>query len=217
MDDSAAPGGHSRNPRGASRIAKNALIGVALLLSVWLLRVVAVKVGLLHAHGADRPSVPTNVVPPEDRGTENDGRLVIKGLSLGMGGEEASAAILAQGNGHLKVYPPPQGGVWYNVLLKYAPDQGSYEAGAIAIDKETRTVTEFYFRARFSDFLFNTGDLSPKDFAQSIINAYGIPSLEPTLADGQDAWRYESPKGWTLLVGADKGIHVFLSPKRKFD
>jgi len=132
-----------------------------------------------------------------------------------MNGEEASDAILSQGNGKLKIYPPPQGGVWYNILLQY--QSGHVEGGAIAIDRKTRTVTEYYFLPRLADFLFNTRDLSPKDFAQSLINAYGIPSLEPTLVDGERAWRHESSQGWTILVGADKGLRVFVSPARKFD
>jgi hypothetical protein len=147
-----------------------------------------------------------------------DDRLIVKGLSLGMDVDEALAAIIEQGEGRISSeVATPASEKGYDLLYKGPRDKRGSRYGGIRIDPETRAVTAFFFEDRMTDFLFNASDLTPKEFAQKFMDAYDIPKMTPTMAWGQQAWRYESPRGWTLLITTKKTVDVSKTPDRKFN
>ncbi|MBQ7544735.1 MAG: hypothetical protein IJT02_07305 [Synergistaceae bacterium] len=85
---------------------------------------------------------------------------------------------------------------------------GIYFDGRIHVDDDMR-VTRLWFS--MSDF--GAGEMLPQEFAQAIINAYGIPGLESV---GRNEWRYRNfSQGWQVTV--DGGHHsstsgVIVSP-----
>jgi hypothetical protein len=147
-----------------------------------------------------------------------DDRLIVKGLWLGMDVDEALAAIIEQGEGRISSeLATPASEKGFDLLYKGPRDQRGYRYGGIRIDPQTRAVTAFFFEDRMTDFLFNATDLTPREFAQKFMDAYGISQMAPTMAWGQQAWRYESPRGWTLLITVKKTVDVSRTPERKFN
>ncbi len=148
--------------------------------------------------------------------------LVIKGLSIGMPGEEAAKNIALSGHGRIWTRPSTfvsgeQQAHGYDIVFNEEDDPKGPWTGQIWTDEKTDRVTVFFFRQELTDFLFNTADQSAKEFAQSFINSYGVPTLTRSEFSGKPGWTYKSPQGWTLWIMPDKTIDVSKTLARNFD
>jgi len=61
------------------------------------------------------------------------------------------------------------------------------------------------FDAGWVDQLFNATNMTLQEFAQTFIDTYGIPKLDPT-EDGQGLTYRDSEQGWQLMIGKDKTL-----------
>ncbi len=147
--------------------------------------------------------------------------LVIKGLYIGMSAEEATKNIVVSGHGRIWTRPSTFGSresqKGYDIVFNEENDPKGRWTGQIWIDPNTERVTVFFFDKELTDFLFKTADQSAKEFAQSLIDSYGVPNLSPSEFSGRQAWMYKSPQGWTLRIMADKTVDVSKTPERSFD
>ncbi len=155
-------------------------------------------------------------IPPSSQTSATT--LIVKGLYVGMPGEEAKKAIIVDGHGKITLRPTTRYKEHgYDILLQ-TPDvpSGSMQGG-IWTDPKDGTVTVFFFYKKLGDLLFNTEDQPPQEFAQTFINAYNIPKVTPTTFSGMQCWSYVSPYGWTLRIMIDKTVDLSKTPDRNFD
>ncbi|MEZ0257649.1 MAG: hypothetical protein ACAI37_20365 [Chthoniobacter sp.] len=163
-------------------------------------------------------SVPIAV--PAEAAPKSDGKLVIKGLYVGMDGDEAIKTIMEAAEGNIGTRPTSDPGAKGVDLLFHDPrwksDAKQY-AGGIHIDAKEGYVREFYFLGPLADYLFKTNDLTPEEFAQKFINAYNVPSLHVVTFQGKREWRYESPRGWSLAITQQKQVNVWMTTAPSFN
>ena len=79
--------------------------------------------------------------------------------------------------------------------------------------RESGKVYKFLFSGKCVDKIFNSYELTPKDFAKAFIDAYKIPKLDWN----GEIWIYKSPYGFTLIITPNKELAVVESEKRSTD
>ncbi|WP_186110801.1 hypothetical protein [Burkholderia gladioli] len=142
----------------------------------------------------------------------------IKGIALGESSDVVQAAVTAlipQGSPchidektdasnpflNLTIHTP------YGIALNCgtAPTQPNYVA---IFEFKDRALTAFTFGAELSVSAFNVAQTSTKDFAQTFINAYNIPHLDPS--ENQQFMTYHDPNhGWAVDLFQDKSFKVY--------
>lgn len=93
------------------------------------------------------------------------------------------------------------------------------ERWTIWYDQQTGTVTRFMFRWSSVAPLFNCGDMEVRQFAQTFMDAYGLPSLEPVLTHNW-GFEYADPAGWKVRIEEDRTLlvdAVAAASQRTFD
>ncbi len=159
-----------------------------------------------------------------------------KGLRLGMPIEEAAAVMAKHG---MAADTDKDGGVRYATLSrakrKMASRMGA--GGIIEVWKiyadESGGVDEIYLHGDGVNALFNAGDMSAEEFAQSFVDAYGIPEMEIYAHDVDPAliglvgaafttgWAYaDRENGWAVTISEDKQLtmkKVAAAAETKFD
>lgn len=147
---------------------------------------------------------------------ESKGKLVVKGLFLGMHLNDCYAALQSHlGEDTFLLRATARVDKSKVPVLKILRKGGS-RVGEIRADPETETVQEFVFWPRLSDYLFNSADLGADEFAQKFIDNYKVPKLKPSRREKQNVWLYEDPEGWELVITPDKTVAVSSSKERKF-
>ena len=147
---------------------------------------------------------------------ESSGKLVVKGLFLGMKFDDCYAAFQPFGKD-----------TWYlnkgvdNLDGKEVPcltfiSQRCTMGGKILADPDTKEVTRFFFDTPLSNFLFDSDDLDASDFAQEFINSYPVPDLKPGVRYGRQLWIHDDPDGWTLLITPNKDVDVSFTKTHSF-
>jgi hypothetical protein len=158
---------------------------------------------------------------PENTAPQQKETLIIKGLYVGMDGQEAVKAILEVGKGNISLRPTSDPGAKGFDLLFHSPGTAEPDvkqyAGGIHVDAKEGYVREFYFLEPLSDYLFNTQELTAEEFAQKFINAYHVPSLQVVTFQGKQEWRHESSQGWSLAITQHKQVNVWLTAVRSFN
>jgi hypothetical protein len=147
-------------------------------------------------------------------------KLIVKGLYVGMDGEEAIKTIIAAAEGNVGTRPTSDPGAKGVDLLfrnpRWKSDEKQY-AGGIHVDAKEGYVREYFFLGPLSDYLFGTGDLTAEEFAQKFIDAYKVPSLHVVTFQGKQEWRYESPHGWSLSITQRKQVNVWITTATSFN
>jgi hypothetical protein len=154
--------------------------------------------------------------PQQSASSANDPR--IKGIALGDSPNAVRAAVTAlipQGSRchvdektdarnpflNLLIHTP------YGIALNCgtAPTQPNYVA---LFEFKDRALTAFTFGTDLSVSAFNAGQMSAKDFAQTFIDAYSIPRLDPS--ENQQYMTYrDSDHGWAVDLFQDKSFKVY--------
>ncbi len=150
--------------------------------------------------------------------------LKFKGLHLGMPIEEAAAAMATHG---MAADTDEDGGVRYTTLSgmnrKMTSMMGT--GGVIRVWKiyadTSGGVDEIDLHRDGVDVLFNARDMSAEEFAQSFIDAYGIPEMKRYARDVDPAliefvgtafttgWAYVDRKNdWSVTITEDKQLTV---------
>jgi len=86
-----------------------------------------------------------------------------------------------------------------------APTQPDYIA---FFEFKDRTLTKFTIGSDLSVSAFNTGQMSAKDFAQTFIDAYSIPRLDPS-ENRQFLTYRDVDHGWAVDLFSDKSFAVY--------
>ncbi|MGJ0528297.1 hypothetical protein ACR42A_32510 [Burkholderia gladioli] len=142
----------------------------------------------------------------------------IKGIALGESPDVVQAAVAAlipQGSPchvdektdannpflNLTIHTP------YGIALNCgtAPTQPNYVA---VFEFKDHALTAFTFGTDLSVSAFNAGQMSTKDFAQTFIDTYSIPRLDPS--ENQQYMTYRDPDhGWAVDLFQDKSFKVY--------
>lgn len=86
-----------------------------------------------------------------------------------------------------------------------APTQPNYVA---LFEFKDQALTAFTFGTELSVPAFNAGQMSAKDFAQTFIDAYSIPRLDPS--ENQQYLTYrDADRGWVVDLFPDKSFKVY--------
>jgi hypothetical protein len=186
--------------------------------------------GSMHDYSStSSPSNTTGSSSSRDHSTNSSHKapgFSIKGLYLGMSKDDAVNIIKSLCAGRVEVndqkFMELNGGHGkcdgLQILLKDKDgNQVMGGVGGLLLDPKGRTVECFFFEQGLTDYLFNTGDLTAKEFAQQFINSYDVPTLAPSNFSNRQCWAYTSPEGWTVRLSDDKLVSVSRTPRRKFD
>lgn len=158
----------------------------------------------------------TKPVPQQSASSASGPR--IKGIALGDSSDVVRAAVTAlipQGSPchvdektdasnpflNLTIHTP------YGIALNCgtAATQPNYVA---VFEFKDRALTAFTFGTDLSVSAFNAGQMSAKDFAQTFIDAYSIPRLDPS--ENQQYMTYRDPDhGWAVDLFQDKSFKVY--------
>lgn len=157
----------------------------------------------------------------------------VKGLFLGMPIEEAKS-IIEQLNGRKYVIREKEGQSKCLTLYEMTDAQDGRAATrrsdpAVITAEQSQNIISIVFSGEKSDELFGTGALDGEDFAEKVMEAYGIPELKP-VADlgfeavemtsnlfrpGTSGWVFASPEGWRIVVNDNHAIKLSVAPKVK--
>lgn len=139
-------------------------------------------------------------------GSKSD--IKVKGFYIGMPIQEAQAKLKEV----VVPYWPVIGGEGPEKFLVIETESDGTKKIAslvfnVTADAEGK-VTSFVFSSALNKDIFNARDMTPEQFCEQFVKAYGIPNMEPV--DG--GWIYNSDNGVLVIVRTDKSIMLKAVP-----
>jgi len=147
---------------------------------------------------------------------ESAGKLVVKGLFLGMNFNDCYAAFQPFGKDTWYLEKGVRKVDGNDMLCFTFISQRFTMGGRVLAYPDTKKVARFFFDRPLSDFLFDCDDLDASDFAQQFINSYPVPDLKPGVRNGRQVWIHDDPDGWSLLITPNKDVDVSFTKSHSF-
>jgi hypothetical protein len=166
-------------------------------------------------------AIPTTpAAPAQSSGNRTrDGRLLFKGLYIGMPVTEAVQKMKELGL-------PPEKIKSGSTVPSEAKAEGGYVGRQlidsmwdIYYDEATGKVKKFRFLGTTVAKMFNASDMDARQFARAFMDAYAIPAMEP-VATHNWGFEYTDPAAWKVRIEEDRSLNVEAVPaasQRAFD
>ncbi len=139
------------------------------------------------------------------------GKLVVKGLFIGMQLDDCYVAIEPHAGKGLYIARAGE-----DILNIYLGARKGI-AGQIFANKATKEVTWIHFSRPLCNYLFGSSDMNLKEFAQTFIDNYDIPELNPSVWRGeQTLFHDDDDEGSTIRITDRRDLYIYKSVERKF-
>jgi len=150
---------------------------------------------------------------------------VIKGLSIGMSLDSARKRLAELFDSPWKINDVDitEDGRLYILVARIPEDRPQLmfaDKLKLWFDPTNKQVTRIAADEGTVNYLFNVADMDGKNFAQTFVNAYNIPSMDFIIDVPHGHWDYRDPQGVFVKIMTNKELFLWQiakSTERSFD